>query len=480
MESAVPFDDVHVEIYQLLMQSYTSDIGEKLTDPLIITTCNVTEQEVAGGNPDGGGGRGRDRRRTNNNSGGGWWRRNRRRTIASGSWSSLFGWRTNDGERYEDAYVDDDDGGVRVGRGTKTNARSPDRDLEEDVTMRNLIVMSFTMTYETRYGIEISEYPYLFSNHIASNLDNVTNDMQLRFLPVVSAMEVIVYNPDPTIAPSPTPPSTTRPSTSRPHTPSEGLISDKPSFVVGLAAGLTFAFVVVLFAIGYAYLQRRGGRDKEGTGGGGGGGVSRVVVDMGGPSWEEGEGDGIEVVDDEYNVAAGDTRRMMSSDDDDEIRAIADGSKNDWVRHRISDDVDDVQFSSPLSNPSMVSEGGGSFSSNGDDGGVRVDALQDEFDQYKNEDLEHMRNGVEGSVYGAEGMMSLAMTRALMDDEDADVHPSWGEAEDPESIEANALCETNDWLRKNELTTLEERFVFSTITPPPPVTPAHLRALTSS
>ena len=78
---------------------------------------------------------------------------------------------------------------------------------------------------------------------------------------------------------------------------------------------------------------------------------------------------------------------------------------------------------------------------------VFMRALQDEFDQYKNEDLEHMRNGVERSVYGSEGMMSLAMTRALMDDEDADVHPSWGEAEDPESIEANALCETNDWLR---------------------------------
>ena len=68
-----------------------------------------------------------------------------------------------------------------------------------------------------------------------------------------------------------------------------------------------------------------------------------------------------------------------------------------------------------------------------------------------------MRSGVEDSVHGAEGMMSLAMTRALMEEEDADASPSWGGAEDPESIESNALCETNDWLRKHDHSTIEER-----------------------
>ena len=124
----------------------------------------------------------------------------------------------------------------------------------------------------------------------------------------------------------------------------------------------------------------------------------------------------------------------------------------------------DTVGNSIFSNPSMVS-GGGSFSSNPDDypegSGVQLNTLQDEFDNYKNQDLEYMRNGVEESVYGAEGMMSLAMTRALMDDEEVDINPSWGGAEDPESIEANGLCETNDWLRKNEHSTLDERSVNS-------------------
>jgi hypothetical protein len=446
-----------MEIYQLLMQSYTSKIGHYYTEPQIVTICNITDQEVAGGNPDGGGEGGRDRR-SRRIARGSWWssggflrRTMRRRPL-------LFGWWTDDGDRY-DGIIDDDDGGGGVQKLGWTTRR-PGRDLVEDVTTRNLIVMSFTMTYETRYGIDISNYPFLFSDYIVSNLENVTIDMQERFLPVVAAMEVIVYNPDPTIAPSPTP-TTSSPTTSRPIESSAGLISDPPSFVVGLAAGLTFAGAVVLFAIGYLYVQRRKRRDNEGTGG-----VTSNVVDRAVPSWEEEEG--TEIDDATYDVD-GDVRRT-SSEDDEELRAISNVS-NDWVRHR---GVDDVHFSSPLSNPSMVSEGGGSLSSNGDDyqermggrGGVRVDALQDEFDQYKNEDLEHMRNGVEESVYGAEGMMSLAMTRALMDDEDADMHPSWGEAEDPESIEANALCETNDWLRKNELTTLDERLVSQLFIPP--------------
>jgi len=116
-----------------------------------------------------------------------------------------------------------------------------------------------------------------------------------------------------------------------------------------------------------------------------------------------------------------------------------------------------------FSNPSMVS-GGGSFSSNPEEyeggGGVRLEELQDEFDNYKNQDLEIMRSGVEESVYGADGMMSLAMTRALMEDEEAELQPFWGGAEDPESIEANGLCETNDWLRKNEHSTLDSRNEF--------------------
>lgn len=464
MEEASEFTDVQLEIYQLLMQSYTINIGDMVDEPEIVTTCVVTEQEVAGGSSPEidnteDGRRGRERKKMR--------RRMRTNNGQEQLWSGMFLRRAFLRPSLFRGVEDKDDihGDRQIGTLSLSLSSSSVRRLRRSLqATRNLIVLSFTMTYTTHYGYEISDYPFEFSNYIANNLPNVTADMIFRFLPVVEAKEVIVYNPDPTIAPSVGPtlstevPSGSPVPTAKPTPmPTQGeLINDKPSFIVGLAAGLTFAGLVVLFSIGYVMWQRRRRRHKEGGG-------TRGIVDDDSPQpWEAEEG--IEVVVADYSKGM---RGMMSSMDE-EKKAMS--SPSAAVRRSLASRGETV-LSSPshnLSNPSMVSEGEGSLSSTDDQdyqsrndpGGVRVDALQDEFDQYKNEDLEHMRNGVERSVYGAEGMMSLAMTRALMDEEDADVHPSWGEAEDPESIEANALCETNDWLRKNEFTSLEERNVF--------------------
>jgi hypothetical protein len=46
-------------------------------------------------------------------------------------------------------------------------------------------------------------------------------------------------------------------------------------------------------------------------------------------------------------------------------------------------------------------------------------------------------------------------------EEEGDVDVSWGGAVDSESLEANMLCETNDWLRKNENSSLDRRLVNS-------------------
>lgn len=113
-----------------------------------------------------------------------------------------------------------------------------------------------------------------------------------------------------------------------------------------------------------------------------------------------------------------------------------------------------------LSNNSLLSAGGSM-------GGESVDEvdnthhLADEFDQYKDQNLEQMRSEVMSNLNGADGMMSQAMTRALMDDEDAAVNPNelyWGGSGDATEIEASALCEVNDWLkRKGQVPGLEQR-----------------------
>lgn len=415
------------------MQSYTIQLGAMVIEPDIFTLCNVTEQEVAGGSPP---------------------------DDAKGRWLQWL------------------PGRFFLRRRDRTLQTTTD----SITTTQNLIVMSFTLTYTTRYGYDITNYPFDFANYIAINLNTVTADMQFRFLPVVEAKEVIVYNPDPSVSPTLAPSVLTNkpsvspvPTTRRPT--QVQLIEDTPSFIVGLAAGLTFAGLVVLLSIGYVMWvkkNRKGSRQHKQRARGGGGGTSRHDEDFHNndsphQQWEADEG--LEVVVTDYNSPA-------ESEDDGMVMkgvpSLAIYGESSTRR------IPALSTSShKLSNtPSMDKDGDGSLSAddddddnndddyhqsgNGDRGGGdhQVDALQDEFDQYKNTDLEHMRNGVERSVRGSEGMMSLAMTRALMDDEADDVHPSWGEAEDPESIEANALCETNDWLRKNEFTTVEERNIF--------------------
>jgi len=80
--------------------------------------------------------------------------------------------------------------------------------------------------------------------------------------------------------------------------------------------------------------------------------------------------------------------------------------------------------------------------------------LADEFDQYKDQNLEKMRSEVEGMSSNFDGMMSQALTKALMDDmDDEDGAIDEMTIDDPATsmdIEATVLCDINDWLKKKE------------------------------
>ena len=56
-----------------------------------------------------------------------------------------------------------------------------------------LLAISFTITYETKFGHNIDTYPSEFQNWVNGNLATVTQDMKDRFLPVQEANEVIVF-----------------------------------------------------------------------------------------------------------------------------------------------------------------------------------------------------------------------------------------------------------------------------------------------
>ena len=80
-----------------------------------------------------------------------------------------------------------------------------------------------------------------------------------------------------------------------------------------------------------------------------------------------------------------------------------------------------------------------------------LDGSGDVLDSYKNQDLETLRTEIENRVDGAEGMLSLAVTRALTNPEENSMDSlPWSGAQDDGVLEASCLWETYDWLKRNE------------------------------
>jgi hypothetical protein len=81
----------------------------------------------------------------------------------------------------------------------------------------------------------------------------------------------------------------------------------------------------------------------------------------------------------------------------------------------------------------------------------------DEFERYKDRNLEKMRSKVEDNVEGLDDMMSQAMTMALMMDGGASTTPKWYGARTGIEIEANALWEVTEWLKRHGDPELDDR-----------------------
>lgn len=116
-----------------------------------------------------------------------------------------------------------------------------------------------------------------------------------------------------------------------------------------------------------------------------------------------------------------------------------------------------------VSMKSMLSAGDPSGGA-GDDSADEADDtnfLQDEFDEYKDQNLEQLRSEVEGNLSGFEGLMSAAVTKSLMDEEE-DMDPRellWGCQGNPAGadVEASALYEVSSWLQRNQNASVEKK-----------------------
>jgi hypothetical protein len=114
---------------------------------------------------------------------------------------------------------------------------------------------------------------------------------------------------------------------------------------------------------------------------------------------------------------------------------------------------------------SLLSKGDSDLRSDSNDSMDETKNLQDEFDQYKDQNLEELRNNVEGNLSGFENIMSAAVTKALMGDEDAEMDPRellWGCHGSPSGteVEASALVEVTDWLKRHEDAPVDRKRAF--------------------
>ena len=137
-------------------------------------------------------------------------------------------------------------------------------------------------------------------------------------------------------------------------------------------------------------------------------------------------------------------------------------SKNTNSYHDYFDDQQMLD-ESVVSNQSLISAAE-TPTSDSDEEEDETNNLVDEFDVYKNQNLETMRNNVESAVSDSDVMMSQALTKALMEVDHFDAmdrnERAWGGTRNPNEIESAVLWETHDWLKKKEGAEVSEKYVY--------------------
>ena len=378
----------------------------------------------------------------------------------------------------------------RLGQVSLTNS---DRELQSFQANE----VDYTMTYRSIY-VNVTGYTIDFQSFMNSNLEAVAEDMQLLGLNVTSAGEasIIFIGPDPTPAPTTSPGPTNTPSgvpTQSPF-PSQGptdVPSESPTEQTAIPTGT---------------LEPASPSPTESTTSPTEFDVSSSVPSVA-PTQEEEEPVRDNTVIVVSIVVAGTAvlllllvyyRRRKKNRENEFQRNAANGKRKDGKQSSVAEDgafVEQVVLKnaadvesrvgsaqgyrenmhaapgpggmlspseSLVSNPSLLSPGI-SFDGESGDEEDGTSGIADEFDQYKDPNLEQFRKNIEGNLTGFDGMISQALTKALIDD---DIHYGesdllWGssEARTGAEIEASALGEVSDWLKRKDHATNDERYV---------------------
>jgi len=314
--------------------------------------------------------------------------------------------------------------------------------LEETDTLN----VDYTMSYESRH-YNVTEYPKLFQNWTTNNLNVVLEQMQFLNFDVVSVdvpKRIVVSTPAPTISAEPSASPTIKPSSS-PRPTSESIapavltavptIDPEQGFgsfnIIIIAVSLTIAISIIIIGVFLYYRKRNTNReDSYGVNG------SKRTSQVRGSE--------------NHSMRWTDSGQHPSYNTSETKAYGSSYGRHSDVPSRLADAVSSPP-GSLVSSQSLISRG----NSMGGDSRDEEDAahtLVDEFDQYKDQNLEKMRAEIEG-LPECDGMMSQAVAKALIDqDDDAFMSINyWGGDQDisPEQIEASALGFVLDWLKRN-------------------------------
>lgn len=423
-------NELEMELYELNMENYTYSIGLNIGLPFIIPECTVVDQRLGT-------------------------TRNRRMWLRS----------------LQEA----------------TEAPTIDN-ITQDATV---LEVEFVMNYTSRYGYEdIFDYPAFLVEFLNIDQDRISTDLQqllnIESNYIVSSGIAYIDAADPTAEPTGVintkAPATIRPTTqtyapSSSIAPSSSPTDEKLSptgvgigvvvgvIIGGLVAAITAFVVLRKCNLGACAEDSAGGETPQNVkdGGANDNDADDANVFVAVPIEKNGHGN------DSREAIVHSTMPQSSVENDvlsqaysttaDSMMVLGSESTGDYQRKGTGDSVTPSILSHPESKAADATFVGAnlmeredSFSSDSDDGVLSPAKItyHDEFDKYKNQVLEKLRDEVEQSIQGVDGLMSLAMTRVFMEAEGKELDLTWVGAEDPGSIEASCFCETFDWVRQHK------------------------------
>jgi hypothetical protein len=349
-----------------------------------------------------------------------------------------------------------------------------------------LVGVDFTMSYKSIYT-NVTDLPIDFQSYVNQILPRIPEQMTLLGLSVTEAFVAsrLIVRPEPTLAPTTSTAPSVRPTMGPTVSSVPSIIpSDFPSLVptifpssrltngtseapslmpIGkggkgrvkdntvIAVSVVVAGSIVLIGLLVYYRKRKLLNELEYQSNAAGGNIKNGV----GLSHDEGSWNAVVQKPSSYGNA-------VSPETPNHISAFNKVSRSGSVPPGTSAGGMISPSESLVSNQSLLSAGNSMAGDSGDDEADATHNLADEFDQYKDQNLEKMRADVEGNLTGFDGMMSQALTRALIDDDDANVDPVellWGGSGKLEGaeVEASALFEVTDWLKRKENASVEEK-----------------------